>query len=123
MVAVGVAKIANVPLYPPTPTPEITTVSPAAKLCVPTVVMVAVVPASVALAIRLELAEMIAWSTVAWAEPRPLVPPALNVAVAWALAFRVSGCAWGMVPSTGVSNVIGSPTMVSRFPARAAPLP
>ena len=53
--------------------------------------MVAVVPASVALAIRLELAPITAWSTVAIGLPRPLIPPALKVAVACALAFNVSG--------------------------------
>lgn len=92
-----------------------TTVSPAVKLCLPTVVMVAVVLTSVALAIRLELAETTPWSTVAWAEPRPEVPPALNVAVAWALAFSVSGWACGMLPSTGLSNVIGNPIILSRL--------
>jgi len=35
----------------------------------------------------------VAWSTVASAEPCPLTPPALNVAVACALAFSVSGWA------------------------------
>ena len=77
--------------------------------------MVTVVVASVALAIRLELAETTAWSTVAWAEPRPLVPPALKVAVAWALAFSVSGCACGIVPSTGLSKVIGRPIIWVRL--------
>ncbi len=85
--------------------------------------MVTVVPTSVAVAMRLELAETTAWSTVAWAEPRPLTPPALKVAVAWALAFSVSGCAWGIVPRTGVLKVMGSPTIWLRLPASAAPLP
>jgi len=56
--------------------------------------MVAVVPDSLALAIRFELTGTTAWSTVAWAEPSPPVPPALNVAVAVGTGLpRVSGCA------------------------------
>ena len=37
------------------------------------------------------LAVTVCWSTVASAEPLPAVPPALNVAVAWALEFKLSG--------------------------------
>ena len=90
-------------------TPEITTVSPVAKPCAPTVVIVTVVPASVALAIRLSLAKAAAWSTVAVGLARPDVPPALNVAVACALAFSVSGCACGMVPSGPEIKCDGQP--------------
>lgn len=62
----------------------------------------------------------VAWSTVASACPRPPVPPALNVAVACALAPRVSGCACGMVPKTGLSKVIGKPITSVRFAAAMA---
>jgi len=65
----------------------------------------------------------VCWSTVASACPVPAVAPALNVAVAWALAFSVSGWACGMVPRTALPNVIGNPTNTSRFPASAAPEP
>lgn len=62
----------------------------------------------------------VAWSTVASAWPFPLVPPALKVAVACALAFNVSGCACGMVPSTGLLNVMGNPITSVRFAAAIA---
>jgi len=79
------------------------------------VVMVAVVPASVALAIRLELTGTTPWSTVAFAVPNPDVPPALKVAVACALAFIDSGCAYGIVPSTAPLKVIGKPIISVRL--------
>src|SRR5947208_3567771 len=48
VVVVGTLVMVNVPLYPATPTPEITTVCPATNPCAAVVVMVTVVPASVA---------------------------------------------------------------------------
>lgn len=57
----------------------------------------------------------VAWSTVASACPRPLVPPALKVAVACAFAFSVSGWACGMVPKTGLLKVMGRPMTSVRF--------
>src|ERR1051326_5595755 len=70
------------------------------------------------------LAVTVAWSTVASACPLPLVPPALKVAVAVGTGLpRVSGWACGIVPRMGLLNVIGSPTITSRFPARAVPTP
>ncbi len=39
------------------------------------------------------LAVTVCWSTTASMCPKPPVPPAVNVAVAWALALNVSGCA------------------------------
>jgi len=62
----------------------------------------------------------VAWSTVASAWPRPPVAPALKVAVACALASRVSGCACGIVPSTGLSKVMGRPITSVRFAAAMA---
>lgn len=57
----------------------------------------------------------------AW--PAPGVPPALNVAVACALAFSDSGWACGMVPRTALSNVTGTPVKAARCPASAVPEP
>lgn len=66
----------------------------------------------------------VAWSTVAAALPFPLVLPALNVAVAVGTGLpSVSGCAWGMLPSTATSNVTGRPTICPRFPLSVVPLP
>src|SRR5262245_20256529 len=50
-------------------------------------------------------AVMVCRSTVASALPFPLVVPALNVAVAWALASSASGWAWGMLPRIELLNV------------------
>lgn len=66
------------------------------------------------------LAVTVAWSTVASAWPFPLVPPALKVAVACALAPRVSGCACGMVPNTALLKMMGRPITSVRFAAAMA---
>lgn len=69
------------------------------------------------------LAVTVCWSTVASAEPLPPVAPALNVAVACALALRASGWASAMVPSTAFPKVMGTPLNTSRLPTKAVPLP
>jgi len=44
----------------------------------------------------------------------------LNVAVACAFAFSVSGCACGMVPRNGLLKVMGKPITCVRFAAAIA---
>src|SRR3954471_3657267 len=94
----------------------------AAKSWAPAVVIVAVEPDSVALAIENELAPTDTPSTAAVAVPEPTDEPAVNVAVPWAEEFNAVEAPL-RVPSVWPPNAKGRPLRTSRLPVSAAPLP